>query len=257
MNIKPILFNTDMVRAILANEKTQTRRLIKPQPKMILSYVACSSERRACGKWRYPSEFEWKMWKDEKYKLSDSISEEEKEQLWTPPADADDILWVRETWSTTDKCGLYPNWPIDSIHYMYKADDPTCDEAKEARWYPSIHMPKQAARIFLRVKEVRVEPLQEMTEDDVSAEGADRFIQCPNEHVTYDPDGTLEDMCWNTDCCKVCEYITKSCGELFGEFVWNHTIPKNDLPKYGWDANPLVWVIEFERCEKPKGWCSE
>ena len=228
MNIKPILFNTDMVRAILAGQKTQTRRVIKPQP--------------TNPRW---NNIGWLGWNDGHGRRMKS------------PCEASDILWVRETWSTTDKCGLYPNWPIDSIHYMYKADDPTCDEAKEARWYPSIHMPKQAARIFLRVKEVRVEPLQEMTEDDVSAEGADRFIQCPNEHVTYDPDGTLEDMCWNTDCCKVCEYITKSCGELFGEFVWNHTIPKNDIPKYGWDANPWVWVIEFERCEKPEGWCAE
>lgn len=227
MICKPILFNTDMVRAILAGQKTQTRRLIKPQPKIILSYVACSSERRACGKWRYPSEFEWKMWKDEKYKLSDNISEEEKEQLWTPPADADDILWVRETWSTTDKCGLYPNWPIDSIHYMYKADDPTCDAAKEARWYPSIHMPKQAARIFLRVKEVRVEFLQDIKADGISAEGiTSRAATCGDMEIAL--------VEWKN--------------------LWNSTIKKADLQKYGWDANPWVWVIEFERCEKPEGW---
>lgn len=228
MSIKPILFNTDMVRAILSGEKTQTRRLMKPQP--------------TNPRW---NNIGWLGWDDgHGYRMKS-------------PCEAGDILWVRETWSTTDKCGLYPNWPTNGIHYMYKADDPTCDAAKEARWYPSIHMPKEAARIFLRVKEVRVECLQEMTEDDVSAEGADRFIQCPNEHVTYDSDGTLEDMCWNTDCCKMCDYIAKSCGELFGEFVWNHTIPKNDLPKYGWNANPWVWVIEFEPCEKPEGWCAE
>lgn len=225
MNCKPILFNTEMVKAILAGQKTQTRRVIKPQP--------------TNPRW---NNIGWLGWDDgHGYRMKS-------------PCEAGDVLWVRETWSITDKCGLYPNWPTDGSHYIYKADDPTCDAAKEARWYPSIHMPKQAARFFLRVQEVRVELLQEMTDDDVSAEGAERFIQCPNEHVTYDPDGTLEDMCWNTDCCKVCEYITKSCGELFGEFVWNHTIPKNDLPKYGWDANPWVWVIEFERCEKPEGW---
>lgn len=243
MNIKPILFNTDMVRAILSGEKTQTRRLVKPNYKddeYCLRIVTVPHT-------------------GEKYleKLDEDESPFSNPRFVFSTYEIRDILWVRETWSTTDKCGLYPNWPIDRIHYMYKADDPTCDAAKEARWYPSIHMPKEAVRIFLRVKEVRVERLQEMTEDDVSAEGADRFIQCPNEHVTYDPDGTLEDMCWNTDCCKVCEYITKSCGELFGEFVWNRTINKADLPKYGWDANPLVWVIEFERCEKPEGWCAK
>lgn len=224
MICKPILFNTDMVRAILAGQKTQTRRAIKPQPKMILSYVACSPERRACGKWRYPSEFAWKMWKDEKYKLSDSISEEEKEQLWTPPANADDILWVRETWSTTDKCGLYPDWPTDGIHYIYKADDPTCDAAKEARWYPSVHMPKGAARIFLRVKDVRVDGLQAMDEEAAIAEG-------------------FADSSAGTD-----SPLTR-----FAEF-WDKTITREDLREFGWHADPWVWVIEFERCKKPEGW---
>lgn len=248
MNCKPILFNTGMVQAILAGEKTQTRRVVKQK------YDNTSLTMRT-------DKYGTRLVEEEKLiegvhivRNSDGTKTMKLRAVEDvlPPYKRGDILWVRETWSTTDKCGLYPNWPVDGIHYMYKADDPTCDAAKEARWYPSIHMPKEAARIFLRVKKVRVERLQEMTEDDVSAEGADRFIQCPNEHPTYGPGGTLEDMCWNTDCCKVCEYITKSCGELFGEFVWNCTIPKADLPKYGWDANPWVWVIEFERCEMPE-----
>lgn len=230
MSIKPILFNTDMVRAILAGEKTQTRRLIKPQPRLILNYVACSSERKAERKWTYPSSEAWKVWDDDRYKVPDDLSEEEKEQLWTPPADADDILWVRETWSTTDKCGLYPNWPTDGIHYMYKADDPTCDAAKEARWYPSIHMPKQAARIFLRVKNVRVERLQGITSYDCVKEGISKDVLF-----------------------AIKEKMTKG---IFAT-LWESTLKKADLPKYGWDANPLVWVIEFERCEKPEGWCAE
>ncbi len=227
MNIKPILFNTDMVQAILAGEKTQTRRLIKPQPRMILNYVVDSSERKERGKWAYPFSEAWKVWGNDRYKIPDDFSVEEKEQLWTPPANADNILWVRETWSTTEKCGLYPNWPSEGTHYIYKADDPDCSAAKEARWYPSIHMPKQAARIFLWVKEVRVELLQSMDEEAAIAEG---FADSP-----AGADSPLT---------------------RFAE-LWNKTIRREDLRAFGWDANPLVWVIEFERCEKPEGWCAE
>ena len=141
------------------------------------------------------------------------------------PCEVGDVLWVRETWSTTDKCGLYPNWPSTGIHYMYKADDPTCDSAKEARWYPSIHMPKEAARIFLQVKGVRAEQLQEITSYDCIHEGVSKAVLF-----------TLG------------EEFTKG---IFAA-IWESTLKKADLPKYGWDANPWVWVIQFERCEMPE-----
>lgn len=141
-----------------------------------------------------------------------------------PPCEDGDVLWVRETWSTTDKCGIYPNWPTDGIHYIYKADDPTCDAAKEARWYPSIHMPKQAARIFLRAKDVRVDGLQAMDDEAAIAEG-----------FADSPAGTDSPL------------------TRFAE-LWDKTIKREDLREFGWDAVPWVWVIEFERCEKPEGW---
>ena len=208
MTIKPILFNTDMVRAILAGQKTQTRRLIKPQP--------------TNPRW---NNIGWLGWDDGHGYRMKSFCE------------AGDVLWVRETWSTTDKCGLYPNWPVSGIHFMYKADDPTCDAAKEARWYPSIHMPKQAARIFLRVKEVRVECLQEITVDGCTAEGI------WDDYKTYSE--------------KYHENLKKAAYPKAFSELWNRIIKKSDLPKYGWHANPWVWVIEFERCEKPEGWCAE
>lgn len=205
MNCKPILVNTEMVKAILAGHKTQTRRVIKPQP--------------TSPRW---NNIGWIGWNDgHGYRMK-------------PPCEDGDVLWVRETWSTTDKCGLYPNWPSTGIHYMYKADDPTCDAAKEARWYPSIHMPKQAARIFLRVKEVRVECLQEITVDGCAAEGI------WDDYKTYSE--------------KYHENLKKAAYPKAFSELWNSTIKKADLPKYGWDANPWVWVIEFERCEKPEGW---
>lgn len=198
MNIKPILFNTDMVRAILMGQKTQTRRVIKPQPTR--------------PRW---NNIGWLGWNDgHGYRMK-------------PPCEDGDVLWVRETWSTTDKCGLYPNWPTDGIHYIYKADDPTCDAAKEARWYPSVHMPKQAARIFLRAKDVRVDGLQAIDEETAIAEGFADF-----------PAGTDSPL------------------TRFAE-LWDKTIKREDLREFGWHADPWVWVIEFERCEKPEGWCAE
>lgn len=216
MSIKPILFNTDMVRAILANEKTQTRRIVKPNYKDD-EYCLRVVTNQHTG---------------EKYleKLDEDEDPFPNPRFVFSPYEIGDILWVRETWSTTDKCGLYPNWPIDGIHYMYKADDPDCSAAKESRWYPSIHMPKQAARIFLRVKEVRVERLQSITS-----------YGCVKEGISKDILYALK------------ERMTKG---IFAT-LWESTIKKADLPKYGWDANPLVWVIEFERCKKPEGWCAE
>jgi hypothetical protein len=107
---------------------------------------------------------------------------------------------------------------------MYRADYTDAEKyyknGKEVaiRWHPSIHMPKEAARIFLRVTNVRVERLQDMTDDDAEAEG-----------------------CF--------DYTSTALG--FPD-VWDSTIKKSNLDFYGWDANPLVWVIEFERCEKPE-----
>lgn len=196
MTYRPILFNIDMVRAVLTGQKTQTRRAIKPQP--------------TNPRW---NNIGWLGWDDgHGYRMKS-------------PCEVGDVLWVRETWSTTDKCGLYPNWPSTGIHYMYKADDPTCDSAKEARWYPSIHMPKEAARIFLQVKGVRAEQLQEITSYDCIHEGVSKAVLF-----------TLG------------EEFTKG---IFAA-IWESTLKKADLPKYGWDANPWVWVIQFERCEMPE-----
>ena len=100
------------------------------------------------------------------------------------------------------------------------------------KWHPSIHMPKEAARIFLKVTDVRVERLQDMSEVDTAKEGIRTDIQT---HRLDDP-GFIENV---------------GGVELFKQ-LWDSTIKKEDIDLYGWDANPYVWVIEFERCEKPK-----
>ncbi len=96
-----------------------------------------------------------------------------------------------------------------------------------APWRPSIHMPKEAARIWLKVTNVRVERLQDITVEDALAEGMDKYIRL---------NGELDEN----------SIITSFIG------IWNSTIKKSDLDRYGWEANPYVWVIEFEVCDKPE-----
>lgn len=182
MKIKPILFNTEMVRAIPDGRKTCTRRLVKFQP--------------------------------------------------------GDILYVRETWHKyTKRIGKGESCRLAEF-YGYKASVANSEDAEEP-WKPSIHMPKKAARIWLKVTDVRVERLQEITEDGAKAEGAK---QC------YEQINTIEN--------KPVTYLAedyKGYYVLGFKSVWNSTIKKSDLDRHGWDANPWVWVIEFERCEKPEG----
>ncbi|MCR5755537.1 MAG: ASCH domain-containing protein [Acetatifactor sp.] len=229
MSIKPILFNTDMVRAILDGRKTVTRRL---------------PSKRVEEKW-----WEYDEWASDACAGSarDGIpcnrtyEKEFYEQY--PPYLPGDILYVRETWTeleTVDGCPFY----------AYKADDGRSDAVSLhetfEKWHPSIHMPKEAARIWLKVTDVRVERLQEITEDQTEAEGFTFTPPCLRQ-VSEDSYCDLDGPCTS----KI-KYCDMSSGELFGKVLWDSTIPKQDLDTYGWDANPWVWVIEFERCEKPE-----
>lgn len=204
MAIKPILFNTEMVRAILDGRKTCTRRVIKPQPQSGLCYTYGGGHKDCIGKWTYPNRGAHKLWGEE-YK--------------------------------------------DGT-YIYRADDkladlPTFKESSKLIYRPSIHMPKEAARIWLKVMNVRVEQLQEMKPVDVIKEGA--YPDCWDCLNTYGESGS--------QCCYRTEEQCSQCDEVMMEWekLWNSTIKKSDLDRYGWDANPWVWVIEFERCEKPEG----
>lgn len=254
MAIKPILFNTEMVRAILDGRKTCTRRVIKPQPQSGLCYTYGGSHKSCIGKWTYPNRGAHKLWGEE-YKLPENIKDEELSKRWNPPYHTDDILYVRETWERFecwncegDERGNCPNEPQKSVLdktcgcYMYRA---TNEISGDARWHPSIHMPKGAARIWLKVTNVRVERLQEMKPVDVIKEGA--YPDCWDCLNTYGESGS--------QCCYGTEEQCSQCDEVMMEWekLWNFTIKKSDLDRYSWDANPWVWVIEFERCEKPEG----
>ena len=211
MAIKPILFNTQMVRAILDGRKTCTRRVIKPQPHSRLCYTHAGSHKGCIGKWTYPNRGAHEFWGEE-YKLPENIKDEELSKQWNPPYHTDDILYVRETGKKA------PNG------YYYYEDWQRNDIADVTKWKPSIRMPKEAARIWLKVTDVRVERLQDMDKMDAVKEGIDT---------------------------RLCINLNHALAKF--KKLWNSTIKKSDLDRYGWSANPYVFVIEFERCEKPEG----
>lgn len=153
------------------------------------------------------------------------------------PYHTDDILYVRETWSEGYEEGTYIYRASDKL-----ADLPTFKESSKLIYHPSIHMPKEAARIWLKVTSVRVERLQEMKPVDVIKEGA--YPDCWDCLNTYGESGS--------QCCYGTEEQCSQCDEVMMEWekLWTSTIKKSDLDCYGWDANPWVWIIEFERCER-------
>lgn len=232
---RPILFNTEMTRAVLDGRKTQTRRVIRPQPKSKLAYISMGHR---AGKWSYPGEDAWWYWGDESFRLPDDLTEEDKDRYWTPPCRTGDILYVRETWAP-----MYPdNVSTEVVGYMYKADDGRMDEKEYGRaypdgkgwtwpgiWRPSIHMPKKAARIFLMVTNVTVERLQDITPEECEQEGA----LISNPLIRQDKDAYSSDI--RTE---------------FSQ-IWDSTIRPKDRPMYGWDADPWVFVISFCRVEDP------
>ena len=199
---KPILFNTDMVRAIQAGLKTQTRRIIKGLP-LHEPYFEVDEGRG----------FMMDSEDGQFYALENFCKVQPR-----------DVLWVRETWQ---RLFDHKGW-----RYEYKADynddEPLKLGGMYIAWRPSIHMPKEAARLFLFVKHVRAERLQSIRMDEIKAEGlTSAGVHVGDEEIAFKE--------W--------------------ELLWNSTVKKADLPRYGWEANPWVWVIEFERIEKPKGWC--
>jgi len=216
--LKPILFNTEMVRAILDGRKTATRRIIKPQPKFNI------------GSWSVVGRNPYQI-------LTNGCGDSLKLSYQTG-----DILYVRETFTVGKiDCGELPDGRDDPyISQCPGGNDIIPKEyairhdigMDEVVWKPSIFMPKEAARIFLRVTDVRAERLQEISKDGCFSEGIDSDIWY--KAFSYSADKRISDK------------------KIKSEFmrVWNGTIKKSDIDRYGWNANPFVWVYEFERTEK-------
>lgn len=201
MPIKSILFNkqisTEMVRAILDGRKSCTRRLVK--------FLSGENPR-------------WTGYIKDGLMLYNGKNEP---CIRKAPYQPGDILYVRETWGEGYEEGTY----------IYRASDklaglPTFKESSKLIYHPSIRMPKEAARIWLKVADVRVERLQ-----DIDGKG------CVKEGIEEEPLKYVGD-----------EFVKGMFHDL-----WDSTVKKSDIDRYGWDANPWVWVIEFEMCEKPEG----
>lgn len=187
--IKPILLNTEMVKTILVGKKTCIRRKI---PIDIVDFCNIDHDGTLLS---YQNSY------------GDFINPE-KLCRYQPG----DILYVRETWHKyTKRIG----------------EGAACHLAEFYGYKASIANSKEAARIWLKVTDVRVERLQDITDKDAEREGAQ-----PDNPFDYDVDK------WPN-----LEYFKE---------IWNSTIKKSDLDTYGWDANPYVWVIDFERCKRPE-----
>ncbi|WP_306583495.1 hypothetical protein [Enterocloster bolteae] len=223
--IRPILFNGDMVRAILEGSKTVTRRVIKPQFEISSegTEYECSHEK---GFWDMGGN-EWAC-----RQCGYGVIPMRGGSWIHAPYGAGDILYVRETWQhlyeldgneqIIEGTGRYYYAATDTFPFDTYVDSQGISHHK-IPWRPSIHMPKEAARIWLKVTDIRAERLHNLTNKDAKREG-----------VTVETD--------NSGIAHRAAFMR----------LWDSTIKKSDIGTYGWNANPWIWVIEFERCEKPE-----
>lgn len=244
MAVKPILFRTEMVRAILDKRKTVTRRVIKgADPDW--SFTGLSNDIEIIGCDRYGMEYPKRV--DGVWATFEGWNGYTDYPCFKAPYQPGDILYVRETWQfvpCTDchadaACAEHPQTYetqacVYDGCYLYLADYPQVD-AKKVHWHPSIHMPREAARIFLRVTDVRVERLQDIDAEQARAEGVQPLM------LSCDPVDTPENKrVWH----EVLPALPR-----FPEF-WDSTIKPKDRFQYGWAANPWCFVTEFEQISK-------
>jgi len=189
---KPILFSTEMVQAILTGSKTMTRRVVNPQPELEIRETFNSSTG-----WADIDKNGWAI----------------KREVKCPYGKPGDLLWVRETWRLPE----FHEYDAP-VQPEFKAGH---DQADELKWKPSIHMKKEHCRIWLKVTGVRVERLQDITENDVIKEGVEPIVDFKISFFKY---------LWDS---------------LNGK-------PRGNGRDISWAANPWVWVVEFERAERPQ-----
>lgn len=223
--MKPILFNTEMVMALLENRKTVTRRICKDIDNYNFEWGL--DRKPYLGNYKSFERIEPKKWgwvtleNVWQYDLQIKV-DESKNHLLRSPYQIGDVLYVRETFNDEETHTVLYAADKEFIDRGCKKVDDYLFMESEIRWKPSIHMPKKLARIFLKVTDIRVERLSSMLMIDFLNEGIE----------LYRSDGlTVKDEI-----------------EIEYEFedLWNSTIKKQDLDRYGWDSDPWVWVIEFE-----------
>lgn len=212
MKFRPILFSTSMVQAILEGRKTQTRRVVRPQPlKLNFSTALPLNE--------LINNLEWLT-----NKGLNEIRKDANAYVFPkcPYGYVGDVLWVRETWQD------YARPDIKDVRFIFKADK-TDAIGSIIKWKPSIFMPKKACRIFLKIRDIRVERVQEISEDDAFSGGI-------KSH---------EGMCKN--------YLSKNSDDWFGDITDSfQSLWQSINGERSWSDNPWVWLISFERIEKPE-----
>lgn len=210
---KPILFNTEMVKAVLDNRKTVTRRVIKPHNKIKATKLEYTQGNGLWVEDGYIKDYSVSpCW----VKIEDYIKNIYKYQVG-------DYLYVRETWNSILLHDKNDKFYVFKSTYDY-------NNKNEMKWRPSTHMPKEATRIFLRVTDIRVERLQDMNGNNLEKEGIKTGITHFKSQFNNFGNADRYDIAI----------------EKFS-LIWNSTIKKQDLDRYGWSTNPWVWVIEFEK----------
>lgn len=209
----------DTVKAILDGRKSQTRRVIKPS---------------------LGSAAEWTPWEGAgTYRANGLIGDipiEARASILYCPYEAGMKLWVRETWRAHDGMTLHCRHK-DEIEYRADGDRPK--EPTDSYWRPSIHMPRWASRITLEVVSVRVERVQEISEEDAKAEG----VQPMQKGHGY----------WGPDLDGLGDYHRIVSGQKqrgYGLAAWAYRALWDSLNAergFGWEKNPWVWVIEFKK----------
>ena len=215
MKEHPIIFNGEMVRAILDGRKTQTRRQVKDyqQPKL-----------DGDGEWFSIAQRDPRWGFGVSGKSENECANNLAESGCCPFGRIGDRLWVRETWrqfSSSDECGCSEspcNCPRNGT-FLFKASH----DDSESKWKPSIHMPRSACRIILEITNVRVERLQDISEQDACAEGVSQLHGGFWKH--YQPGWTQHQL------------------SARGSFV---TLWSSIYGADFWSSNPWVWVIEFK-----------
>lgn len=232
MKERPILFSTELVKEILAGRKTMTRRIINTQkrsPHLFEERVA------------KPRFSNWKETSDGMQAVFvrgdclDSVGKELTYWVKSPYGDCGDKLWVREAWA--DVTDAFEE--ADEIRNVaFRADNSVWDcygqmvyleqlgdsgiEVK--KWKPSIHLPKVASRLTLEIKDIKVEKLQDISDEDIKSEGFTTSHYYCDERVGH---------------------VCTSARDLFiNRWDW-----LNAKRGFSWESNPFVWVIEFKKLE--------
>jgi len=209
MKERPIIMNAESVRAIIGGRKTQTRRVIKPQPPKggRVSWLSKDTETKMALDW---------AWWDALDRIGKCVN--------CPYGQPGDLLWLRETWATTGNFDNYKPSELPLSHFSAESHLVYRATAKNSepyyKWRPSIYMPRWASRITLRVTDVRVERVQEISQEDARAEGCEPWH--PKSNIPFRPEGSYRNAFHK---------------------LWDEI---NAERGYSWSSNPWVWVVDFQ-----------